>query len=491
MQCQIRKHDDHQFEVKLTYSLDRHRRRERYHLSLFIFYPYQLGLSEATYPRRPFYEDLNSYTRFKTPTFSLEELNNLDLPGNPLARVRRAIAEGVSAGAWDNHRTIYEMRMLAMVVRVHVREMTQYLHSLAKQPQATDLPTATRRFLQELGHLLATIRELRNRLLAPSVPETITQTFDLMDEYISLQVEYFLLRTARSLARMGIGEKILRADLCRTACCEAEYRAQRGWQTVVSDDDHRNEYFLYRESLLKKFCANVLFLSVNHQAGDTRVRQALSATAAGVAMTLGVTGLWVASRYWSENLAALGAVAVLIYVVRDRVKDLLRQYGGHVLSRWTYDRSASLVDRQYGQKVGVTRESLRWIGRSALSRTVCDARQYQDSLERQVAEPTECILHYCKDVNVDAKAIFESHERAIAIDEILRLHVGRWLDRMDDARKVLLKAESGEVQPAEKAARRVYHVNVIVHLSSEATGGQILQKARLILSRNGIERIEL
>ena len=124
MECQIRKHDDRQFEVKVAYPLERGAAEDRYELDLFVFLPYQLGVNASTYSPAQFYEDLRSYTRFKTPALSLDEVNDARNELSPLTRVEQHVESGRRTGRWDERRLHYELRVLANVVVARVRERT-------------------------------------------------------------------------------------------------------------------------------------------------------------------------------------------------------------------------------------------------------------------------------------------------------------------------------------------------------------------------------
>jgi hypothetical protein len=73
----------------------------------------------------------------------------------------------------------------------------------------------------------------------------------------------------------------------------------------------------------------------------------------------------------------------------------------------------------------------------------------------------------------------------------MRIKVGGWLGRMDDPRRTVLTLDSGSDRILSAKAARVYHVNLVVRLTSLNDGKATLRKALLILSRNGIERIEM
>ena len=242
--------------------------------------------------------------------------------------------------------------------------------------------------------------------------------------------------------------------------------------------------------MLKKFCVSVLYLSEETLPAVGRARQALYAVAAAIAMAFTVLAAWLVGRFYPTNSLPFAIVAIVAYAFKDRIKDFLRDLSARLLPMWTSDRSIKLTDPQYGMEVGRTRENLYWLDRARLPEDILKARQYRDPLEQAVAEPTEVILHYAKKVRIRTRRIYESHERSVAIDEILRMQVSRWLERMDDPEKRLLKLRRGGDGVTGIPAARVYDVNLVIRLTSFRDRSVTLLRALLVLSRNGIERIE-
>ncbi len=138
MECLIRKHDDHQFEVKVAYPLQRQAAADRYALDMFIFLPYQLGVNSDTCPLDAFFEDLTSYTRFKTPELSFEEVNDAQNALSPLTRVQRRLESAGRSGQWDQMHLRYELRVLANVVRVQLRESAAAIRQRVRDRASPD-----------------------------------------------------------------------------------------------------------------------------------------------------------------------------------------------------------------------------------------------------------------------------------------------------------------------------------------------------------------
>ncbi len=496
MECVIRKHDDHQFEVKVAYPLQRQAAADRYALDLFIFLPGEFGVNSDSCPLDAFFEDLSSYTRFKTPELSLEEVNDAGNALSPLTRVERRLESACRSGKWDQMHLRYELRVLANVVRVQIRESAAAIRLRVRDRQSPDRQRAVEagidRLLEGLTTTLRRFRQLSDGFKNPSAPPEVRAAYETVDEHMSNESERLLLQLMGFLRRHA-PDLNLQASWRRLAAVvsgETAHRRARGYPTVVSRDARPNEYFLRRVGMLKKFCVSVLSLSEESLPAVGRARQALYAVAAAIAMAFTVLAAWVVGRFYPSNSLPFAIVAITAYAFKDRIKAFLQNFSSRLLPMWTSDRSIKLSDPQYGMEVGRTRENLFWPARVRVPEDVLKARWNGDWLEQAVVEPTEVILHYAKKVRIETRRIYESHERSVAIDEILRMQLSRWLERMDDPERRLLKLRRGGEGVARIPAARVYNVNLVIRLTSFRDRSVTLLRALLVLTRNGIERIE-
>jgi hypothetical protein len=497
LECLIRKHDEHQFEVKVAYPLQRQAAADRYALDMYIFLPGEFGVNSDTCSLDQFFQDLSSYTRFKTPELSIGEVND---PGNalsPLTRIERHLDSLRRTGPCDGERLRYELRVLANVVRVQVRERAAAIRLLVRDRASPDRQRAVEAALGELlGGLATTLRrfrELRGDFESPSAPSGTDAVYEAVDEYMSNESERLLLQLMKFLRKEAVDLNLQepRVRLAAAVSGETEHRRARGYATVVSRDARRNEEFLRRVGLLKKFCVSVLSLHEQSLPVVGRARQALYAVAAAIAMAFTVVAAWVVGRFYPTNSLIFAVVVIVAYAFKDRIKAFLQNSSMRLLPKWTSDRSIKLTDPQYGTEVGRTRENVYWPDHGRLPEDILNTRPHGDPLEQAVTEPTEVVLHYAKKVRIRTRRIYESHERSVAIDEILRMQIGRWLERMDDPEKRLLKLRRGDERVASIRAARVYHADLAIRLTSFRDRSVTLRRALLVLSRNGIERIEL
>jgi hypothetical protein len=487
MQCRIRKHDALQFEVKIAYPLRREARRGRHDLDLFLFLPYQLGVDPATYPAASFYEELRTYTRFKTPDIPLRSLLDPGEKASPLTRVAEMLRAGREAGRWDAARLVYEIKVLANVARARARDRVRAVRRAMRREDWEKARGDLERLAADLGELLARLDKLPGELSAANAPPEAARAARLVQEYVGVQTEGMLLRLLRRMGREETSEAH-RAMRERVLSFLRE-RPRAEPEVDVSRDARANEYFLYREGLLKKFCAEVLFLSVERRSGVRPAQHVVFGLAAGLAMAVAVTAAALVGRAFPRSSMAFATAAVVAYVLKDRIKELVRDYGARLLPRWLGDRKGRLTDPQRGDRIGKTSESVRWRAPKEVPEEVSQARRRDGAAERDVFSPPELVIQYSKRIELDHGAIYRRHQRAAAIDDIIRLQVGRWLAHMDNPRKRLLRLdESGEIEALR--APRVYHVNLVARMTAPDGGPAQLSRARLVLSKNGIERIE-
>ncbi len=489
--CSIRLHDRRQVEVKLSYPLDRSMRRQTIAVDLFLFFPYQIAIDAENYPPAQFYNDLHVYTRFKTPEIPFADLLNPENPDSPLTRIERSLSQSPAA---DEAFIRYELKTLATIVRAQLRDTSKAIMARSDEANALspDDVAAVGQLADRTSAVLERVRTLGDRIRHAGASHPTLETLTLTDEYMRIQAERRLLDLAIRIQAAPATDNLneLLDRLKAQATHEAAYRRSRGYPSLSSATDPRgNEEYLYREGLLKKFCAQVLFLSVEQRSGGRRATHFLEAVAAGGAMALGLVLLWFAARNFPQQTLAFGVAAVLAYVIRDRVKLLAQEYGHRLVPRWFCDRTGRLIERQQGTRIGATRETTRWVRRDEVPSEILDLRRHRDPFAVPIREETETILHYAKALRFETGTVRALHPRASAIDDILRLHVGGWLGRMDDPEKTRAHLDAADGPVMQVRAGAIYHVNALLRLASDA-GETVVHKARLVLTQNGLVRIE-
>ncbi len=79
--------DKWQFELKSEFFPFSHLKDNIQIQEFYFFIPNSLQINDQTYPKEQFYRDQTNLIRFKTPMFTLKELNDMDNSESPLVRI--------------------------------------------------------------------------------------------------------------------------------------------------------------------------------------------------------------------------------------------------------------------------------------------------------------------------------------------------------------------------------------------------------------------
>jgi hypothetical protein len=481
----VRRHDRYQFETKLGYDLTNETGVDRYTVETFLFFPRNLDVNEETYSKRQFYRDLLLYIRFKTPDFTLAELGDPHQERSPLSRLAPKVRR-LEAEPTEHHRAslLYEIRLFGCALKSASRDALRALQNgpttvAEAGPRAAEMA-------RSLARAAAEFRRLEPRLAG--LPEA-RDTFRLTDEYISLLIENRAHQALNQLETLAPGSP---GDPFRAAAAglirdETRRRRERDYPSLIREDGD-NEVFIYRQSVLKKFVAGALHLTMRPVNERRRKEQMALAVGAGVAMLFATTVAFAVQwAYGTLSLTFFGAL-VVSYMFKDRLKAAAQDYFKRALSKNLFDQASDILDPHADVVIGRCREQVsfadeRHVDPQVLRRRARDAMADMDNLGR-----SESILHYVKEITLRSNILLREGTRKRAVTDIARFHLGRFLSRMDDP-EADVPVLGEEDRPGRRSGSRVYHVNMVIKLTSAQ--GVRYERVRLVLTRQGIKRLEL
>lgn len=525
----LKVHDRYQVEVKFEYPISKDRPREAFRVDTYFYIPNALGIRPDTYAQNEFYQDLQTYTRYGTPTIPLERLLDEKNDLSPLSRVAGYKQALVAGDGKDEaaQRVEYELRILGCIFRGETREQGRLISvCLAKpRPHPKDFQDAAYlcgKFLDESAKVVARLRELQREFLNPHLPEHVDRAFRYVDEAMSVQLEGVCGKVYRSFARVAEGAPLEALEAARKLAVamqrEESYRREAGYPTAVDasngpDAARSNEYFLYRIGVLKKYVQSTLFLSVEKHQGSRPLLYTIYATAAMVAMAFFVMLLWFLQDVAPINSIPYMVLAVVAYAFKDRIKESLKRYFSERMTGVLRDRESQLLDRAPTRStVGRIAEAVSFLPPERVPKDVQEKRAPDELVDLAEDSAPETVIKYQKSIDLYSDEVFKLHRRIDHLNEIVRFNVRKLLVRMDDPKKGLSISESSDPEgwyPPEDGgnghkhaaltpllrvrATKVYHVNMILGISVMDEHGQWItdrEKFRLVLSRDGIERVE-
>ncbi|MDP2304457.1 MAG: hypothetical protein Q8P18_00345 [Pseudomonadota bacterium] len=492
-------HHHYQLELKVVHALEPPQGERSF--EAWFFFPPSLGIDEPTFQKEVFYDEVTSYVRFQTPRMSLDQLFAENEPKSPfawLARNGARLTSGTATEA-DFARALRELRLGAAVFRASVRDHARFVASelgsgappavLARHAEASS------RFHSECCEALERYRALRLQFLDARTPALLRTAIDAIDDFLSVQVleGWFSLLETFNVHAQKCGALV--AALRTAIATETAYRKSAGHLPAPADDASTNERFVARVNLLKKWVLAVLHLRVRSSRRAELAQDALFAIAAAVAMVVAVSlqliALWTVGTPSSPQVGGATvftfvALAVAGYILKDRLKERLKVWFQKGIPYWLFDRRQELRVEAGGASIGSVEETVRLLRAAELVPLVARLRDAGEEPLFAEQRGEEDVIHYRRKLRIDGSRARAQAPEMSAIDEILRLNVTRWLRRMDDPDRALLRlTEDNHVLVV--TATKTYRVTLIV-----ARGGaeRRYEKYSIVLTRDGIERVE-
>jgi hypothetical protein len=487
----VRAHDKYQIEIKLGYDLRPHHRRDNYRVDTYFFLPENLDVNESTYTKDRFYRDLILYIRFRTPEFTLTTLTDPGSERSPLSRVVRGLENGLAAPTPKIIAGLdYEMRLLGCVVkntlRAQTRAIAKLLPPIAAPQMVAQASALLDEYLVESQRLIQRYRELRARVADPGLPAGLSAVYHYTDEYISLLIEdrsqdlLSLLQQRGDPRHAGHIQSLI--DLIGA---EINHRKLVQLPSLVEASGD-NETFVFRLSVLKKYMASALRLSVETRDERGGLEHMVLALGAGVAMLFATTIAFYYQRVFGTLSLGFLWILVVSYMFKDRLKALTQSWLHGWLSKRLYDQTTRLRDPIDQKTIGTCREAVSFAREKSVDPIVLKLRDRDHITEIENTWRAEKVIHYTRDIALYSERFLKTHSRKGGITDIVRFNLRNFLVKMDEPEVTLRRLSKGKVDQVR--GTRVYHVNIVLRFASpEETR---YERIRLVLNRDGIKRVE-
>jgi hypothetical protein len=486
-------HDRKQFEIKLEYEPCPADPKSSYLVEAYLFLPTSLNVDADTYPREDFYADLHNYVRLKTPVFTLEEI--LCAESSPLLRMEKYLQQQPLP---PEPEVIYQAKLLSCVFRGALRRFIRFVETwcqeLAAEPGD---PSRQRQFaqdvrqpLQGMACLLERFRALNKSLFARAELEKTRASLRLVDEYMSLSVEQLVRKAVTAmdeLPRSGIYAD-LRRELMNEIIEEEKYRKASKLRSVLSPTGDNEEY-MQRLGFLKKFCTNILFLSLRREQRNG-LEELLFAIAAGLAMAFATAvAFWAQGRFPQVSLNFF-LIVVIGYMMKDRIKEELRRVFASALKPYLFDRKSRIIEPVMKRRLGVCREKVDYRTAIGVPAEILALRRSDDFVTVTQGELAETVIHYQKEVSL-ASDLLPKRAGVSGVTDIIRLNVERLLRDMDDPESALEYIDLEDFSVGRIRAAKRYYVDIAFRFSVDHRRSRNVsfRLARLVLDRDGIKRM--
>jgi hypothetical protein len=269
---------------------------------------------------------------------------------------------------------------------------------------------------------------------------------------------------------------------------ENDYR-KRVFGSTISEDAKHNALVIYRYNVLKKYFHKVLSIVTDKKEDATGMKHLLYAFAAGIAMVFATTVTFVTQKKYGNFTMSFFVALVISYMFKDRIKDFTKYYFSRIFSDKIFDYKMILKDMESSKKFGLLKERVKYISENEVPDDVIELRLKNTDRKLTNWNSGEIIIKYEKKIKLFNKIIDKHFKNKIsAVKDVMIFNVTRILSKSEDPKtKVYYIGKNREI--LQKYVDKYYHLNMIIEFVTPQE--TIKHKIRLIISKNGIERIEL
>jgi hypothetical protein len=486
--CSLRPHGATQLQIKVSYPF-RNRRRSRFRMDLFVVVPRQISINLDEHGKQTLLDDTRSNTRFTVTNMPLSVLADRTHPDNPVARIIQEIHIPPKPGNLDINRISYEMRTFCNLFTFQLKSLVRVIQQALREEQVRqDGVQAGKDTIRDVKKAMATFRDVRRMLLDPAVPDELRSAHVFADEYLGDQMVRHLLGLSTIIAREESMGK-LRSQLERTVQRELAYQTERGYSAVRSDttlpgDIPALERLIMRESRLKKWVQSVLYMDVEESGVPRRIGHIVASLAAATAMAVAVGAAFFADRFYASYSVPWALLIVGSYIVKDRIKEILRAVLVRHFPIAVADRTRILKDPATQRRVGRARLAIRSTDGPWVPQPPRPLKR-DDILSETVVRST---VVFSSIVTLNGRRLLRSHRRVNGIMDITRIRLDKWLRDMDAPTKGIRLFLDGKT--VATSGPRTYRIRIAVRLQSEdGTEGEVRHWI-VVLDRDGIRRVE-
>ena len=476
---QAKKHDNFSVEFKFGFNCKEDGKRDDFSVNAWVFVPNSLDINSENYGKKQFYRDVKSNIRLITPVYLLREIACDD--SQPLASLRRAL-EGVvynpSPEATDAYE--YHLKMFAAIFKSALRDQAAHLRSV-RSLETADYLVAD--YVGSSSLVLEKFRALYQIIDVPTVSDKTRTLFRMCDEFMSHVVELRTIRIIRAIDASFNAEAYakIREDFMGLIVREHNYKVSQGYGVMKNEEVHDRE-LIYHRGMLKKFIESELYIRLDKKKDGVALEQIYYSLAAGVAMIFATAVAWHTQVKYGNITWPLFIVLVVSYMLKDRIKDLLRYYFAHKLGNKYYDKKAVVTIGK--NRVGEIKEGFDFISSSKTPSEVMRMRENASAVEDESRIFEEKILLYRKHVTIDDVALAENDDYPMrGINEILRLHLHRFTHKMDNP-VVPIDSVDADGRITSVEVEKIYYVNIVFQLQH---GGEVeYHHFRILMTRDGV-----
>lgn len=339
------------------------------------------------------------------------------------------------------------------------------------------------------GHLRGLLREITNsratlRRAADEADEAIETEALLADEYISVMY----LKTLSKLHEVFSDHKRAYRRLRKMVQAERSYRSEHGWPTPQGRERRQLGRWLRRSAALKRHFHQLLWLDAHPYRPEDKLNNWIAAFVAIIASTwafawhIAYMNQLVSGGMSAVSMLLAGALAGVLYAVKDRIKDIGRRW---ITSRVREGIADKIVHLHLQQRVDERR------GRLMTSREQIRASRVRrpDPLNPALGA-THDVVALSVSMRIDQRdSGVPSNWGVAGVKHVMRYDLSPLFSRIAQGmRSVPIAEDDGEFR--SELVRKRYELPVRCSLTPIGGGEPIVRSGMLLIDRRGLRELK-
>ena len=476
-------HDKFALEFKFSYKVQKNVKQSNFSVNTWMFIPNNLDINRSTYNRDYFYRDIGTNTRLITPVFAFNEIaSGTAIPLNNLKRAMEQLAiEPNCANITDYE---YQIKMFSVIFKSSIRNQLSYIFNNAKKENHDALISE---FLINTEDIFNKYKNLAHIIKIPAVPQKVFNYYVFGFEFISNLIEKHLYDTVVNLEKYfpEIADNI-KQDIFNILEKDRLYKKENNFTVVDPESLNHNNDLVFRLGALKKYIESDLFLDTKKKRDGVLAEQIYYSFAAGLSMIFATAIAFMFQSKYGNFTLPLFIALVVSYMLKDRIKDLMRHYQVYKKSAKYYDNKTFISIKD--KKIGLSKESFDFVSEKNVPDIVMKVRDRIPLIEADNRYSNEKIILFRKIIQTDNEALARSANYNIdGIVEIIRMSLLSFMRKTDNPEFPLYVPDKDNSVKQIMGVRN-YYINIIIQANYE--NSETIQRFRIIFNRDGIYDIK-
>jgi hypothetical protein len=478
---QAKIHDHYTIEFKVGYITQPNIPTNKFVMNTWVFIPDSLDVNHRTFSKKTFYRDVRSTMRLITPVYQLRDLIKAD---NLPFILLQTTCKNATFNSSPKNLAEFEsqIKMYASISKSAIRNAYVWI---CHNEEEKDILPLCQEIIFNITNLLKQYRSLYCLVNQPNTPLAL-EYFNYANEFISNVTEQHLFLLSDFLKKDHPDIfKTIYLHLFKLLDSELKYKQQMHYLYVDQSDNENNQQFVHHASLLKKYIESDLYLAARKRRNTFLLEQAAFSLAAGISMIFATTIAFSFQQTFGNFTMPFFVALVISYMLKDRIKELIRFYFAHKLGNKFFDNKITMSTHR--KKIGWSKEGFDYITADKLPHHVREKRDRTALLEtgRGIDEQ---IMLYRKKVHLEWTNINKINSYPLlGVNDIVRFNISEFMRKMDNS-DVPVYSNLGNTEYEKIKANKVYYINYIIQCCYQ--GISEYNRYRITVDQKGIRQID-